>query len=227
MNAQSYFITGTDTGVGKTLIASSLVHHFAQLGFKSVGMKPIAAGCEWQNGHWQNEDVTQLLQASNINAPIEAVNPYSLPAAIAPHIAAAQVGVTIELSKITQAYTQLATLAEVVIVEGAGGFCVPINTEQTLADLAVMLKLPVILVVGMRLGCLNHALLSAEAIAARGLHLAGWVANTITPDMPAFDENLATLKEMIKAPCLGVVPHQATTSVEETRNYLEAQLQNL
>ncbi len=202
---QAYFITATDTDAGKTYIASALVRHFAQQGLKSVGMKPIAAGCEWVDGVLQNSDVLQLRQASNVDAPLSLINPYAFQPPIAPHIAAQQVGVEIALDKIQQAFVQLSQLADVVIVEGAGGFLVPLNDTQTMADLAASLNIPVILVVGMRLGCINHALLSVQAIQARGLTLAGWVANQIDPNMAMLAENIQTLKQRISAPCLAEV----------------------
>jgi dethiobiotin synthetase len=202
----SYFITGTDTGVGKTLISSALVHAFAQRGLKAAGMKPVAAGCELRNGILLSDDVAQLMAASNVTAPLELVNPYAFVPPIAPHIAAEQAGTAIELEMLEQAYQRLRTQAEVVIVEGVGGFRVPLGENFDTADLAEALALPVVLVVGMRLGCLNHALLTAEAIAARGLTLAGWVANRITPEMPAYAENLQALRQRLAAPCLGELP---------------------
>ncbi|HEY3299886.1 MAG TPA: dethiobiotin synthase [Methylophilaceae bacterium] len=202
---QAYFITATDTDAGKTYIASALVNHFAQLGLKSVGMKPIAAGCEWVDGVLQNSDVLQLRQASNVDAPLSLINPYAFQPPIAPHIAAQRVGAEIVLEKIQQAFTQLSQRADVVIVEGAGGFLVPLNDTQTMADLAANLNIPVILVVGMRLGCINHALLSVQAIQARGLTLAGWVANQIDPNMAMLTENIQTLKQRIHVPCLAEV----------------------
>ncbi len=205
MQIQSYFITGTDTDVGKTYIASSLVSHFAQLGVSVLGMKPVAAGCELVNESLLNEDASQLLLASNIKAPLAFVNPYAFQPAIAPHIAAKLAGVTISLAVINTAFQQLKKMAEVVIVEGAGGFYVPLNERETTADLAVTLNLPVILVVGMRLGCINHALLTVQAIQARGLTLSGWVANQVSGEMTAYQENFDTLKQRIAAPCLAQV----------------------
>jgi dethiobiotin synthetase len=202
---QAYFITAIDTDAGKTYIARALVRHFVQQGLKAVGMKPVAAGCELVNGVLQNQDVLELQQASNVKAPLSLVNPYPFLSPIAPHIAAQQAGVEIELDKIQQAFSQLSTLADVVIVEGAGGFLVPLNDTQTMADLAVSLNIPVVLVVGMRLGCINHALLTAQAIQARGLTLAGWVANQINPNMTMLAENIKTLKQRINAPCLAEV----------------------
>ncbi len=205
MHIQSYFITGTDTDVGKTYIACSLVRHFVQLGADVLGMKPVAAGCELVQGRLLNEDVKQLQLASNIEAPLALINPYAFQPAIAPHIAAKQAGVTISLEAINKAFHQLKQLAGVVIVEGAGGFCVPLNDSETTADLVVQLNLPVILVVGMRLGCINHALLTVGAIEARGLELAGWIANQVIAEMTAYQENFDTLKQMINAPCLAQV----------------------
>lgn len=197
---------GTDTNVGKTYVASALVRHFVDAGFKTVGMKPIASGCELnQQGELLNDDVVALSAASNVHASLDLINPYRFVPAIAPHIAAEQAGVDMRLEVIADAYQQLKLLAEVVIIEGAGGFLVPINQQQTLADLAVKLDLPIILVIGMRLGCINHALLTVEAIQARGLELAGWVANEIEPNMAMFEENLTSLQQRISAPCLSVV----------------------
>jgi dethiobiotin synthetase len=208
--AQAYFVVGTDTGVGKTYVSSALVRHFVDAGFRTVGMKPIASGCDEVNGAYSNEDVTALMQASNINAPSDMINPYRFVPAIAPHIAAKHAGVAIDTDVILTAYQQLSQISDMVIVEGAGGFLVPLNAHQTLADLAVQLNLPVILVVGMRLGCINHALLTVEAMKVRGLTLAGWVANQVNPEMAMFEENLQTLQQRISAPCLSVVHYQQT-----------------
>jgi dethiobiotin synthetase len=203
--SQAYFVTGTDTGSGKTTIASALIRHFVNQGFRTVGMKPIASGCDFVDGQAINEDVTALVRASNVNAPMTKVNPYRFMPAIAPHIAASQAGVNIATQVILDAYHQLSRIADVVIVEGAGGFLVPINAGQTLADLAIQLDIPIILVVGMRLGCINHALLTVEAIKSRGLTLAGWMANQVDPHMAEFKANLQTLQQRIEIPCIGVV----------------------
>lgn len=202
---QAYFVTGTDTGVGKTLISTALVHQFAQQGLKSVGMKPIAAGCDLVNGQWINEDVTQLIAASNVDAPLKLINPYAFAPPIAPHIAAQQAGEAISLDAIVDAFLQLEALADIVIVEGAGGFLVPLDDQLTMADLVVKLDIPVILVIGVRLGCINHAFLTIEAIKSRGLKLAGWVANQLDPEMLMFDENVNSLKLRIKVPYMGLV----------------------
>lgn len=206
---QSYFVIGTDTNVGKTYVASALVRHFAAKGYPTVGMKPVASGCmRSQNDDFLNDDVVALTLASNLSTSLDLVNPYRFEPAIAPHIAAEQSGVVIDCAKIKLAYQQLAALADVVIVEGAGGFFVPLNHEENLADLADLLNIPIILVVGMRLGCINHALLTVEAIKARGLTLAGWVANRVDAEMPVFEENLVSLQQRIAAPCISVVGWQ-------------------
>lgn len=204
-NKLGFFVTGTDTDVGKTYIASALVRHFVQQGYETIGMKPVAAGCESVNGELRHTDVDALVAASNVQTALSNVNPYAFVPAIAPHIAAEQFGVNISLEKIQQAFDGLKSQAEVLVVEGAGGFCVPINQQQTMADLAVNFNLPVILVVGIRLGCINHALMTAASIKAAGLNLVGWVANRIDPSMPALEENITTLKAMIMAPCIADV----------------------
>ena len=210
---QSYFIIGTDTNVGKTYIASALIKHFVRAGYQTVGMKPLASGCNiTAEGELLNDDVLALSTASNVSAALGLINPYRFAPAIAPHIAAEQTGQVVDCMQIVQAYQQLSAMADIVIVEGAGGFFVPLNGQQNLADLAVMLNIPIILVVGMRLGCINHALLTVEAVKARGLHLAGWVANLVDPDMPVFAENLASLQQRIAAPCLSVVGWQQEAS---------------
>lgn len=204
--AQSYFVVGTDTHVGKTYVSAGLIKHFVAKNIKTIGMKPVASGCELSvDNILINEDVSVLIENSNIAAPLDFINPYRFEPAIAPHIAAEKADVMIDLEIISSTYQALSKLADVVIVEGAGGFLVPLNTKETLADLAVKLDLPIILVVGVRLGCINHALLTVEAIERRGLKLAGWVANKIEPAMPMFEENLTTLRRHISAPCLSIV----------------------
>jgi dethiobiotin synthetase len=202
----AFFVTGTDTGVGKTLVTCALLHATRRRGSSAVGMKPIAAGVEDDGG---NEDVVRLLAASSIQPPVELVNPFLYDSPIAPHIAAREAGRPIEIGTIRQAFDRLRMLADVVWVEGVGGFRVPLDERYDTADLAQILALPVVLVVGMRLGCLNHALLAAEAIARRELVLAGWVANRIDPAMARFEANLETLAARLNAPLLGVVPYGA------------------
>jgi dethiobiotin synthetase len=208
-----FFVTGTDTGVGKTLFSAALLRALGDLGVRAVGMKPVAAGAELKDGVWVNEDVALLQAASGVAAPAELVNPYLFREAIAPHVAADRKGVVIEIPRIAAAFDELAGLADVVVVEGVGGFRVPLGPDRDTADLAVRLGLPLILVVGMRLGCLGHALLTAEAIAVRGLKLAGWVANRIDPDMGAYDENLAALTRRLPSPLLAELPFAAPPDV--------------
>lgn len=217
----SYFVTGTDTDVGKTLISCALLHGFAAQGKRVAGMKPVAAGRD-ESG--QHEDVLRLRAASNVTSGIEQVNPYCFEPAIAPHIAAQLAGASIELARIVESYSALARQADVLIVEGAGGFLVPLNDRQDGGDLARHLGLPVILVVGMRLGCLNHALLTAEAIAARGLVLAGWVANGIDRNMAMQDENVAALRQRIAAPLLGIVPYLQLVDINFAVKHLDLKL---
>lgn len=207
--AKGYFITGTDTGVGKTLISCALLHVLNQRGLRSAGLKPIASGAMPTPEGLRNEDALALQAAAGVRLPYPQVNPYCFEQPIAPHIAARQADVCIELSVIVSAYQQAASQADIVIVEGVGGWLVPINAHETTADLARALGLPVILVVGVRLGCLNHALLTHQGIAASGLPLAGWVANIVS-DEAAAEENIHTLQQRWPdIPLLGVVPRQA------------------
>jgi dethiobiotin synthetase len=209
----SFFVTGTDTGVGKTLVSCALLRGFAESGTRVIGMKPVAAGCPDDDVH---VDVRQLRAASNVAATLGQMNPYSFIPAVAPHLAAQHVGVKIRFDRIVQSYHELAALADQVIVEGAGGFLVPLNDTQSTADLVQALGLPVILVVGMRLGCLNHALLTVEAIRSRKLYLAGWVANMLDADMEMAVANVDALRQRIDAPLLGVVPHVLVPDAEAT-----------
>lgn len=200
------FVVGTDTGVGKTHVSCALLQALAQHHRRVVGMKPVAAGVvPWGEG-WASEDSIALRAASTIAVPPELDTPVLLPDPLSPHIAAARAGVQIDIAAIVQAYQALSLQADAVVVEGAGGFHVPLSPTETGADLAVALNLPVVLVVGLRLGCLNHALLTAEAIAARGLTLAGWVANRVDPDMLAPEENIAWLQQRLGAPPLADIP---------------------
>jgi dethiobiotin synthetase len=210
LTPRGFFVTGTDTGVGKTLVACALLRLFVARGLKAVGMKPVAAGAEPAETGLLNEDVGQLVAAGNVSAPREHVNPYCFGPPIAPHIAAAQAGVAIGIDRIEASFRALAGLADVVIVEGAGGFRVPLGGGADTAQLAGRLALPVVLVVGMRLGCLNHALLTADAVRAAGLPLAGWIANAIDPDMPVRDENVVALDSRLGSPLLGRLPHSAS-----------------
>jgi len=202
-------VTGTDTGVGKTLIACCLLRAFAARGFRAVGMKPVASGAVAGGSGLVHDDVERLIAAGNVDAPRDHVNPYCFAPPIAPHIAAAEAGMKIDLDHIGRCFNALTERADVVIVEGVGGFRVPLGSGADTAQLAARLALPVVLVVAMRLGCLNHALLTAEAIAGRGLMLAGWVANHLDPRMAAADENVRALETLIAAPLLARIAFTA------------------
>ena len=210
MKAPGAFIAGTDTGVGKTRVAAALLRAWARRGLRVAGMKPVAAGAALHGETWRNEDAEALYAAASVRAPWEWVNPYCFAPSIAPHIAAQQAGVRIEPARISAAFDELRARADRIVVEGAGGLLVPLNEDVDMADVAGLLGLPVVLVVGMRLGCLNHALLTAEAIAARGLKFAGWVANSIDPGMAEVEANLALLEQRIAAPCIGHLAYGAS-----------------
>ena len=205
----SIFITGTDTGVGKTLVSTGLLHALAKHHARVVGMKPVAAGTELINGVEANDDVLALRAASSCAVPPELDNPVLLPDPVSPHIAAERADVHINIAHLVACHRALTQLADAVVVEGAGGFLVPLSAHETGADLAQALGLPVVLVVGLRLGCLSHALLTAEAIRARGLTLAGWVANHVDPGMLVQESNVAFLQQALQAPLLATLPFQA------------------
>lgn len=200
-----YFITGTDTGVGKTLITGALMLAMQDRGLVVAPMKPLAAGTAHINGIAINEDVALMMELSGHRFPRHAVNPYCFAEAIAPHIAARHERTAVDMEVVRIAYATLAARADVVLVEGAGGFLVPLSDAESMALIPAALQLPVILVVAMRLGCINHALLTVEAIRARGLALAGWIANTPGTQMNAYAENLGTLDHLIPAPRVGEV----------------------
>jgi len=205
------FVTGTDTGVGKTLVAAALLAGLAGMGLRCAGMKPVAAGLVARGDAWVSEDAETLMRAASVRAPRALVNPYAFRTAAAPSLAARLEGASIALAPIMRAFGELRAISDAVVVEGAGGFRVPLadppGSALDGADLAQALKIPVVLVVGMRLGCISHALLTAEAITARGLTLAGWVANRIDATMAHFEQNLEALEARLGAPRLGVVPH--------------------
>lgn len=215
---KSYFITGTDTEIGKTFALCTLMHALAARGVRVAPMKPVAAGTLITPQGEMNEDVAAMMAASQHHYALRDVNPYCFREAIAPHIAAAREGRRIALSVILEAFKRLARDADGVLVEGAGGFLTPLDAGKTLAEIPITLGLPVILVVGMRLGCINHATLTVEAIRARGLTLAGWVANTPAAQMDFYAENIVTLKTLIAAPCLGEIPHVPGNTTREAAN---------
>lgn len=206
----TYFIAGTDTDAGKTCIAAGLLHKANGQGLRSLALKPLAAGCHVTADGLRNQDALTLQATASVSLAYEQVNPVAFEPPIAPHIAAAAAGKNITADRLAALCRgALMTPHDFALIEGAGGWRVPLNHRETLASLPRLLNLPVILVVGMKLGCLNHALLSAEAIVRDGLVLAGWVANHVDPDMSCLDENLATLHQLLAAPCLGEVPFLA------------------
>lgn len=208
------FVTGTDTEIGKTLVSAALLHALVRRGVRACGMKPVAAGAEVRDGELHNDDADRLIAAGNVSMLRSLTTPYMLKEPAAPHIAAALEGVRIDAVPILAAYLEVAAASDAVVVEGVGGFRVPLSDDYDTADLATQLDLPVVLVVGLRLGCISQALLTAEAIAARGLLLAGWVANELAADMPYADENIAALQQRLGAPLLGRVPRLEDPSAE-------------
>ena len=197
------FITGTDTGVGKTRVAAGLLAALSQRGLKTVGMKPVASGAVMTAEGLRNEDALALQAVASLNRPYDLVNPYAFAPAIAPHLAAEEAGVEIELPVIEQAFRRLCAEADVAVVEGVGGWQVPLGATLSLPDMVRRLDLSVVLVVGLRLGCLNHTLLTARAVRADGLKLAGWIANAIDPDFERAQANLASLEQRLEVPLLG------------------------
>ena len=203
-----WFITGTDTGVGKTRIARMLLEALACIGEPAVGMKPVASGCRETAAGLRSEDAEELLAASGVPSEYTDVNPYAFAPACAPHLAARASGVEIRPDRILECFRRLGQKAPWVVVEGVGGWMVPLGVRLTMADVARALRVPAILVVGMRLGCLNHALLTAAAIQREGVPLAGWIANQIDPAMTRVEENTSALAERIDAPMLAAFPYR-------------------
>jgi dethiobiotin synthetase len=204
-----FFVTGTDTGIGKTLSSCTLLHALRARGLRAVGMKPLASGCEATPDGLRNEDALALQAASDPRPRYDDVNPYALPAPLAPEIAAREAGIAVALAPMLAAHARLAAQADAVVVEGVGGWAAPMAPALMQADLVRALGLPVVLVVGLRLGCLNHAILSARAIAADGCRLVGWIGSGVDPEMLRIDENRALLAGRLPAPCLGWLPWQA------------------
>jgi dethiobiotin synthetase len=208
------FITGTDTGIGKTRVAAGLLRALQAVGVRALGMKPIAAGAHRVHGELRNDDALELLAASAVAVPYEVVNPYCFEDAVSPHIAAERMGIRPRLERISAACGRLRRAGEFIVVEGAGGWRSPISARRTMADVAATCGFPVLLVVGLRLGCLNHALLTAETIAADGHRLVGWVGSAVDTHFEAASENLATLAARLPAPRLALLPHSASTDTD-------------
>lgn len=198
------FITGTDTEIGKTWVASALIRHLVQAGYRVAGMKPVASGCEVTADGLRNDDALRLIAESNVKLPYDTVNPYAFEPAIAPHIAAEEAGQSIEIERVRQLAKTIE--ADYLVVEGVGGWCVPLGETSMLAELAKATADEVIIVVGMRLGCINHALLTAAQVRRDGMPVKGWIANHVDPQMHVQSENLATLRSLMPCPMLGVLP---------------------
>ncbi len=203
--SKGLFITGTDTHVGKTRVSVGLLEWFKQRGATVLGMKPVASGCEKSFGQLRNADALLLQENASFRVDYELINPYAFEPAIAPHLAANQLGCAIEMNLILQRYGLLAEQADLIVVEGVGGWQVPFSDDYGVGDLAHRLNLPVIIVVGLRLGCLNHALLTFAAVQSSGCEILGWVANQLDPGFRYLEENVATLDKKLAAPMLAMV----------------------
>lgn len=217
---RGWLVTGTDTAVGKTLISAALIHLLVRGGERVVGMKPIASGGRNSGDGLRSDDAAMLVAAANVNADYKNINPYIFAPAIAPHIAADEVGVRIDLEKVLSHFEILVQASDAIVVEAVGGWRAPLGRGITVEQLAKTLDLPVIMVVGLKLGCISHALLTADAIMASGLTLAGWVANVVDPEMDRVEENVATLRQQLTSPLLGHVPYLNQCDFKAVSGYL-------
>ena len=204
---KGYFITATDTDAGKTFVTTGLLEALSKSGFKTLGFKPVASGCVMTEAGLRNDDALKIINAAHSKIDYSLINPYAFEQPIAPHIAAHKVGVSIHLQTIADTIFNSLNDIDYVLVEGVGGWMVPLNDQQTMADLAALLNFPVIIVVNMRLGCINHALLTVDAIEQKGLNIAGWLANQAENSMELLQENIASIESRITPPLLGVIPH--------------------
>lgn len=220
------FITGTDTGVGKTLVTAGLIRLFSEDGIKVAGMKPIASGCELTDQGLRNEDAIMIMQESNVDLEYELINPYAFEPPVSPHFAASECDRKILLDQIIEKFTAISAQADLVIVEGVGGWQVPLSDDQNVSDLAEKLNLPVILVVGLRLGCINHALLTADAIRQKGLSLIACVASQIDPEYQRLDETLETLEKRLGIP-VQLIPQIENIKPEQVTQYLKETKQQI
>lgn len=216
-----FYITGTDTGIGKTVASVALVHALRARGLRAAGMKPVASGCEFVDGAWRNEDALALQSASDPQPAYADVNPYALPAATAPELASREAGVEIALAPIASAYRRLAARADAVVVEGVGGWSAPLSAKLDQLDVALALDTPAVLVVGLKLGCISHARLAARAIQADGVRLVGWIGNDVDPALAQADEYFALLAPRIPAPCLGRLPYASDPGAAELSAHLD------
>ena len=215
------YVTGTDTGIGKTLASCALLHALRGHGLRAAGMKPVASGCERIDGEWRNADALALQAAGEPGIAYADINPFALQQPLAPELAARDAGTEVTLAPILAAHARLASAADAMVVEGVGGWAAPLSATLDQADLVRALRLPVVLVIGLRLGCLSHALLSARAIAADGLRLAGWIGSHVDPHMARVDDNLAMLRARLPAPCWGVLPHRPDAAPDSLAGCLQ------
>ena len=220
MKYKGFFITGTDTGIGKTHVALGLMRMLQAEGLKVVGMKPVASGATWNGEQWLNEDALALRKASSLSVKLEWVNPYAFELPASPHIAAKKMGQTVELSSLLEAFAKLAEVADCVVVEGVGGWKVPISDHLDVSDLASALELPVLLVVGLRLGCISHARLTHESMVHSGVKLAGWIANTLDPGLLHAEAVIETLCREFGQEPVAIIPFQPGDP--EVHGHLEA-----
>jgi dethiobiotin synthetase len=214
------YVTGTDTGIGKTLVSCALLHALRGHGLRAAGMKPVASGCERIDGEWLNADALALQAAGEAGIAYADINPFALEHPLAPELAARDAGIEVSLLPILAAHARVADVADALVVEGVGGWAAPLSASLMQADLVRMLRLPVLLVVGLRLGCLNHALLSARAIAADGMHLAGWIGSHVDPAMERVEDNIDMLRQRMPAACWGVLPHVPDADPAKMARYL-------
>ena len=215
------YVTGTDTGIGKTLASCAMLHALRGRGLRAIGMKPVASGCEWSDGGWRNADARALQAAGEPGIAYADINPFALEQPLAPELAARDAGTEVTLAPILAAHARLASAADAMVVEGVGGWAAPLSATLDQAHLVRALRLPVVLVIGLRLGCLSHALLSARAIAADGLRLAGWIGSHVDPHMARVDDNLAMLRARLPAPCWGVLPHRPDAAPDSLAGCLQ------
>jgi len=218
---RGWFVTGTDTGIGKSLASATLLHALRSRGLRAVGMKPLASGCESTPDGWRNEDALALQAASDPRPAYGDVNPFALPNPLAPELAAADAGIRVTLAPIVSAFERLSAQADAVVVEGVGGWAAPLSADLDQADLVRALRLPVVMVVGLRLGCINHARLTARAIEHDGLHLAGWIANDIDPAMARSDDNFELLKQRLPVACWGRLPFREKPEPAQLQSLLQ------
>ena len=221
MLPNQFYVTGTDTGVGKSVASAALLHALRARGRRAIGMKPVASGCEWIDGGWRNEDARLLQAASDPRPDYDDVNPFALRAPVAPELALRDDGVDLALTPILAAHARLASQGDAMVVEGVGGWAAPLSAELDQLDLVRALRLPVVLVVGLRLGCINHARLSVRAIQGDGVELLGWIGNVIDPAMARIDDNFGILRQRLPIPCWGRLPYAARPDPEALSRHLQ------